>query len=308
MRSIVAIGLRRIALGAAPAAVLAMAGVNIIWGMAFPITKPALNDIPPFVFAFLRFSLVLIVLLPLAGRSWIELLRGPERWRLLILGVCGFGCVQLTQVLALQLSPASDIALIATTTPLWITILAWPMLGERPDLRGWLGFGLAIIGLGLIVWPQGSTTESINGQDRLIGDAIYLVGSLLWALYNVIGKDVMARHNPLAPTAAACLVGTITLLPFAGWELASGQPIQFTVAGVVALLYTALLVTVVGYLALFWAYRRASAAQVAVTMYLQPLAGVVLAWLWLGEPLGTWFLIGSGFVLVGVGLVTLRNP
>jgi drug/metabolite transporter (DMT)-like permease len=67
-------------------------------------------------------------------------------------------------------------------------------------------------------------------------------------------------------------------------------------------------VTVVGYLALFWAYRRASAAQVAVTMYLQPLAGVVLAWLWLGEPLGTWFLIGSGFVLVGVGLVTLRNP
>jgi len=304
----VAIGLRRFVLGAVPAAVLAMAGVNIIWGMAFPITKPALNDIPPFSFAFLRFSLVLVVLLPLAGRSWVDLLRGPERWRMLILGICGFGCVQLTQVLALQLSPASDIALIATTTPLWITVLAWPMLGERPDLRAWLGFGLAIIGLGLIVWPQGGNSTAVAGQDRLLGAALYLVGSLLWALYNVVGKDVMARHNPLAPTAAACLIGTITLLPFAGWEAASGQQIQITIAGGLALLYTALLVTVVGYLVLFWAYRRASAAQVAVTMYLQPLAGVVLAWLWLGEPLGAWFLIGAAFVLVGVGLVTLRNP
>lgn len=302
-----AIGMRRLALGAAPAAVVAMAGINVIWGMAFPITKPALQDIPPFMFAFLRFTLVLIVLLPLAGRSWIELLRGQERWRILILGVCGFGAVQLTQVIALRLSPASDIALIATTTPLWITLLAWPMLRERPDVRGWLGFGAAIIGLGLIVWPQNGA-QSLSGQDRLIGDAVYLVGSLLWALYNVIGKDVMARHNPLAPTAAACLVGAITLLPFAGWELWAGATIRVTPAGILALLYTAFLVTVVGYLALFWAYRRASAAQVAVTMYLQPVAGVVLAWLWLGEPLGTWFLIGSACVLLGVGLVTLRNP
>jgi O-acetylserine/cysteine efflux transporter len=285
-------------------AVLAMALVNVIWGVAFPITKPALADIPPFTFAALRFLIALAVLLPLAGRRWIELLRGPERWRMLALGMCGFCLVQLAQMLALQLSPASDIALIATTTPLWITLLAWPMLGERPGVRGWLGFALAISGLVLVVWPQGGGAEN---SGRLLGDLIYVVGSLAWALYNVLGKAVMARHDPLGPTAAAALVGTIGLVPFALWEWASGRPAHITVAGAGALLYTGLLVTVVGFLVLFWAYRRVSAAQVAITMYLQPLAGVLAAWWWLGEPLGAWFLIGAALVLAGVGVVAFRR-
>lgn len=292
--------------GEALGAVLVMAAVNIIWGMAFPITKPALSEIPPFTFALLRFTLVLIVLLPLARASWPALLRGPERLRILVLGVCGFGLVQLTQLMALRLSPASDISLIATTTPLWITVLAWPMLGERPGARGWAGFGLAIAGLALILQPQDGVGGGASGE-RLLGGAIYLIGSLLWALYNVVGKELMARHDPIGPTAAACLIGTITLTPFTLWELASGQTVRFTPIGIFALLFTALLVTVFGYLALFWAYRRVSAARVAITMYLQPLAGVVVAWLWLGEPLGAWFLIGSALVLAGVGLVTFRR-
>jgi drug/metabolite transporter (DMT)-like permease len=287
-------------------AILAMAGVNVIWGVAFPLTKPALNDIPPFTFACIRFLLALALLLPLAGKSWVEVLRGRDRWRTIILGLCGFGLVQMTQLIALQLSPASDIALIATTTPLWITILAWPMLGERPTARGWAGFGLAIAGLGLIIWPQ-DTAAGLATSNRWLGDAVYLVGGFLWALYNVVGKDLMTRHGPLAPTAAACLVGTLSLAPLSLWEITSGQPVRFTLLAIFALLFVAFLVTVLGFLTLFWAYRRANAAQVAITMYLQPLAGVLVAWLWLGEALSAGFLVGAALVLAGVGLVSLTR-
>ncbi len=286
-------------------AVLAMAGVNIIWGIAFPITKPALADIPPFTFATLRFMLALVVLLPLARRQWLDLLRGPERWQILWLGLSGFTIVQLAQMAALKLSPSSDIALLAALSPLWITLLAWPLLGERPNLRGWAGFALAIGGLAFILWPQDAGLQAL-GSDRIIGDAIYVLGTLTWAFYNIIGKNMMSRHHPLGPTAAAALIGTLGLIPFALWEVGSGQILRFSLAGAVALGYTALLVTVVGFLVLFWAYQRASAAQVAITMYLQPLAGVLIAWLWLGEPLSTGFLVGAGFVLAGVGLVTSR--
>jgi drug/metabolite transporter (DMT)-like permease len=287
--------------------VLAMAAVNIIWGAAFPITKPALTDIPPFTFAVLRFLIALVILLPLAGRSWIDLLRGPERGRIVALGMFGFCLVQLSQMAALRLSPASDISLISTLTPLWITLLAWPMLGERPTRLGWAGFGVAIIGLALIVWPDTSGSAGAEQRDRLVGDAIYLVGALVWALYNIIGKGVMARHDPIGPTAAACLVGTVGLIPFSIWEIASGQPVRVALPGLLAILYVALLVTVVGFLVLFWAYKRLSAAQVAITMYLQPLAGVLVAWLWLGEPLSAGFILGAALVLVGVGFVTLRG-
>src|SRR5262249_3774441 len=105
-------------------AVLAMAGVNVIWGAAFPLTKPALETIPPFTFALLRFRVALALLTPLAGRRALALLCGPDRWRLVAMGLLGFCIAQLAQTLALSLSPASDIALLSTGTPLWIALLA----------------------------------------------------------------------------------------------------------------------------------------------------------------------------------------
>ncbi|MBK9944461.1 MAG: DMT family transporter [Kouleothrix sp.] len=284
-------------------AVLAMAGINMIWGAAFPLTKPALEHIPPFTFALLRFALALAVLLPLARRAPWRLLRGPDAGRVIAMGLSGFCFVQLSQTIALQLSPAADIAMIATTTPLWVALLAWPWLGERLSWRGGLGFVLAIGGLLLILWPQGAAGSSF--ANRVIGDAIFVAGSLGWAVYNLLGRDLMRRHAPLPATTAAGVVGTLAMLPFAAYEWANRQLPSFTPIGVAALGYTGLLVTVLGFLVLFWALGRAGAAQVAAMMYFQPLAGVLLAWLFLREPLGGAFLAGAALMLTGVSLVVL---
>jgi drug/metabolite transporter (DMT)-like permease len=283
-------------------AVLAMAGVNVIWGAAFPLTKPALETIPPFTFALLRFTVALAVLLPLARGQALALLRSPDGRRLAVMGLLGFCVAQLAQTLALSLSPASDIALLATASPLWIALLAWLWLGERLGRRGVLGFMLAIGGLALILWPQGD--GAAGAGRRLLGDAIFLVNGFTWACYNVMGKDMMSRHPPLPATAAAGLVGAAGLLPFAAGEWLTGQTPRFTLVGAAAVGYTGLLVTVLGFLVLFWAYSRVRAAQVAITMYLQPLAGVLVAWALLGEPLGAVFVSGAALVFAGVWVVT----
>ncbi|HEX9371998.1 MAG TPA: DMT family transporter [Roseiflexaceae bacterium] len=283
-------------------AVLAMAGVNVIWGAAFPLTKPALETIPPFSFALLRFTVALALLLPLARGEALALLRGPDGRRLAVMGLLGFCVAQLAQTLALSLSPASDIALLSTASPLWIALLAWLWLGERIGRRGVLGFGLAIGGLALILWPH--DRAATGAGQRLLGDAIFLVNGFTWACYNVMGKDMMSRHAPLPATAAAGLVGAAGLLPFAAGEWLSGRTPQLTLVGAAAVAYTGLLVTVLGFLVLFWAYSRVRAAQVAITMYLQPLAGVLVAWLLLHEPLSGVFLAGAALVFGGVWLVT----
>jgi drug/metabolite transporter (DMT)-like permease len=282
-----------------------MAGVNVIWGAAFPLTKPALETIPPFTFALLRFAVALAVLAPLAGRRALMLLYGPDRWRLVAMGLLGFCVAQLAQTQALSLSPASDIALLSTGTPLWIALLATIWLDERLGRRGALGFGLAIAGLALILWPQGDTATG-TGR-RLLGDAIFLANGFTWACYNVMGKAMMARHDPLPTTAAAGLAGFAGLLPFAAAEWLTGQTPRFTLVGAGAVAYTGLLVTVVGFLTLFWAYGRVRAAQVAITMYLQPLAGVLVAWALLGERLSGAFLAGAALVFGGVWVVTMTD-
>ncbi len=286
-------------------AVVAMVGVNIIWGAAFPITKPALASIPPFTFALLRFALALLVLLALAGREALALLRGPDRRRLWTMGALGFCAAQLAQTVALRLSPASDISILSAVTPLLIVLLAWPWLGERPRRAQWAGLAGATIGLALVLWPSGA--DPGGGALRLLGDAIFIAGMLGWAAYNVLGRGLMARVSPLPATAAAALTGTVALLPFAIGELALGAPVGISLAGVVGVVYTGLLVTVLGFLTLFWAYRRVDAATIAATMYIQPLVGVLLSWALLGESLGGLFVAGAALVLAGVWL-TSKQP
>ena len=186
-----------------------------------------------------------------------------------------------------------------------MALLAWPWLGERLSWRAGLGFALAIGGLLLILWPQAQAGGSF--ANRVLGDAVFVAGSFGWALYNLLGRDLMRRHAPLPATTAAGLVGTLAMLPFAIGEWLSGRAPVFTPIGLAAVAYTGLLVTVLGFLVLFWALGRASAAPIAAMQYFQPVAGVLLAWLFLGESLGGAFLAGAALMLLGVSLVALRR-
>jgi len=285
----------------AAGALLVLALINVIWGAMFPFVKPALEVIPPFTFALLRFVVATAVFVPIAGRQALALLRGSDGRRLALMGILGMCITQVSQALALKLSTASDISLLITTTPLWIALLARLWLGERMSRRGALGFGLAIVGMAFILWPRDGGDL---GSQRIVGDLVCIITTVAWACYNVMGKDVMERHSPVAATAACVFVGTPCIVPFAAYELISGQTPHFTLAAVGGVLYAGLLVTALGFVVLFWTLARVRANQVAALMYLQPLAGVLIAWALLGERLTPLFFAGAVPVFAGVALVT----
>jgi drug/metabolite transporter (DMT)-like permease len=285
-------------------ALVVMAFINIIWGAAYPITKPALLDMPPMSFAFWRFVVALLVLIPLAPRATWALITGPERKRFFVMGLIGFCITQITQVEALVLSPATHIALLSATTPLWVAVLAHYLLGEHITKRMLLGIFIAICGMFLVLNPQSSDAV---GWGAIIGYAIYLVSAFCWGMYNVMGRTLMQTHPPVPATAAATFYGVICLLPFAAGEYAFGMVTHLTVATVSGILYTGLLVTVVGYLALFWALQRATSGKVSAMMYFQPIAGVAVAWVWLHEQPTYVFFVGSALTLLGVWFVTSQK-
>lgn len=281
-------------------ALLVMAGINIIWGMAFPITKPALADIPPISFAFWRFVVSLCIMLPLAFRSTWELFRGPERKHLIIMGILGFSVTQITQVYALYLSPATHIALMSTTTPLWVAILAAWWLKEPFTKRMMLGTAIALIGVIIVLNPSDGLSHNWRAW---LGYAIYLVSATGWAAYNVMGRTMMQRVAPLPTTAAAATIGVLFLLPFVVLEYVMGMPTRITIPMVTGVLYTGIFVTVVGYLTLFWALTKTTSSNVAAMMYFQPIAGAALAWFWLHEQQPPAFFVGSVLTFIGVWLV-----
>jgi len=285
-------------------ALVVMAFINIIWGAAYPITKPALLDMPPMSFAFWRFVVALLILIPLAPRATWALITGPERKRFFVMGLIGFCITQITQVEALVLSPATHIALLSATTPLWVAVLAHFMLGERITKRMMMGIFIAVCGMFLVLNPQSSHAV---GWGAFIGYAIYLVSAFCWGMYNVMGRSLMQTHPPVPATAAAAFYGVICLLPFAVGEYAFGLVTHITVATVSGILYTGLMVTVIGYLSLFWALQRATSGKVSAMMYFQPIAGVAVAWVWLHEQPTYLFFVGSALTLFGVWFVTSQK-
>src|SRR5215210_9129074 len=110
--------------------------------------------------------------------------------------------------LALLWLPASEAALIAYTMPVWASMLAWPILGERPNLLRVISLVMAFAGLSAIMGGNGLATS----MDKLPGIIMALGGSLGFAIGTVLAKKLPLHLPPL--TAAAWQIG-IGCLPVA---------------------------------------------------------------------------------------------
>ncbi len=283
-----------------------MVVTTIIWGAAFPISKSGLGDVPAATFAFVRFVIAAAILVPMVFvlRRGFHIERGD--WpKVGLAGILGFVVIQLGQNWGLSKSPASDIAILTTTEPVSIALLAAYFLGEKPKPLFWVGLALSLVGVLTVIGVNPLTVfapsaGSSEGGNRLLGDLLFLGGTFGFAGYNILNRGLSKRIDGLEFTGGAVAVGVVGLLPFALLEIFAGTaPINFTGTAWVGILYTALLVTVFGFLALSWSLKRVTAARVALLFYLQPLSGVIISWFG-GEQL-TWnFGVGAVMILSGV--------
>ncbi len=289
----------------------------IIWGAAFPITRPGLADVPPATFAFARFLLAALVLLPvmLVKRGGWHFQPGDWKW-VGLAGLLGFTVIQICQNWGLTLSSASDISVLAATEPVTISLMAALFLGEKPATSVWLGLFISMGGVWLVLGlnplalfnPSVSAAgSSVAGSSaagslpyRVLGDLIFLAGTLGFSSYNVISRRLNQRNDGLEFVTGAVLFGLAGLAPICLLELSlATRPVNWSGPAIGGILYAGLLVTVFGFLALSWSLKRVAAARVALLFYMQPVAGVFVAWL-LGEHLSLNFFAGAALILTGV--------
>jgi drug/metabolite transporter (DMT)-like permease len=143
--------------------------------------------------------------------------------------------------------------------------------------------------------------------DLHAGDFIALASLASWAVYTVFGKRVLATYSPLLATTAAYALGTLLILPTAAITAPLfPAPRLGSLTAWMAVAYQGLL----GAIAHIWWYRAVQVvgpSQAAIFTNLQPIVGIVLAPLLLGERIGPWHVAGTLFVLAGVALTT-RPP
>jgi drug/metabolite transporter (DMT)-like permease len=133
---------------------------------------------------------------------------------------------------------------------------------------------------------------------------IILLGQAGWAVYTVYGKRVLAVHSPALATTAAYVLGSLMLLPvpFLTARLFPAPDWASPAAWAVVMLQA-----VLGAVAHVWWYEgvhQVGASRAGIFMNLQPVVGVVLAWIILGESIEPAEILGGLAVLAGVGMTT----
>jgi drug/metabolite transporter (DMT)-like permease len=193
--------------------------------------------------------------------------------------------------------PASEAALIAYTMPIWASMLAWPILGERPNLLRVISLVMAFAGLAAIMGGNGFTAS----MTKLPGIIMALGGALGFAVGTVLAKKLPLHLPPLS--AAAWQIG-IGCLPVAivGLLIEKTDIADLSELGWILIVYSTVIQFCVAYVSWFAALARLPASVAAIGTMAVPVIGVVASALALHEPLGPGQIAALVFTLAGVAL------
>jgi len=288
--------------------IAAFAAVYLIWGSTYLAIRFAIETLPPFLMAGVRFLIAGTIIF-----AWARL-RGAERpeaahWKaaavtgtLLLMG--GNGAV----VWAEQHVPSGVAALVIAVTPCWMVLLDWLRpRGTAPTAPIVAGLVLGLAGIALLVGP-----ESFMGGERIdpLGTAVLVLGSLSWASGSIYSRHSPAPRTPLLATGIQMLCGG-SVLVVAGMltgEMARVELSSVSLRSVLALAYLIVMGAIVGYSAYIWLLRASTPARVSTYAYVNPVVAVLLGWLLADEALTGRMGVAAGVIVAGVALITLSGP
>ena len=279
--------------------------VYVVWGSTYLAIAVAIESMPPLIALGTRFlaaAAVLVVVLAVRRGprcfvvAWPEL-RGAMVVGALLLGV-GIGVLTLAE----RYVPSGVAALIVAIMPLWVILLR-AATGDRPPLVTWIGVGVGILGIAVLVAP-GAHASGDDSTRRTVWSLAMLLSTACWALGSFLQPRIRTPRDPVVLALYEMLTGG-AILTVVGM-LRGEHLVDMTHATNRSWLGWAYLVVVgslIAYTAFVWVVGHAPLSLVATYAYVNPVVAVLLGWWILGEPVTVGLLVGGAIVVGGVMLV-----
>ncbi len=284
-------------------AVLLALLVTFLWSTSFIIIKFGLKEIPPLVFAGLRYSIAFVVLLPFLltskNKDIVKNLTSKDWLNLTLLGILFYAFTQGTQFIGLSLLPAVTVSLWLNFTPLVVAVLAIFLIKEIPTVLQRFGVVLFIAGILTYFYPV-----SLCG-DQTTGLIVMTIGVLANAASAVFGRSVNKKShlNPIVITIISMGIGSIILLTI-GISL-HGLPI-ITTQNIIYLLWLAVVNTALAFTLWNFTLRTLTAMESSIINGTMLIQIGVLAWVFLGEDITVKEITGMLIAAIGAVLVQLK--
>jgi drug/metabolite transporter (DMT)-like permease len=278
----------------------------LFWSGNWVIGRAFVSDgqIPPIALAWWRWAIAVSIMLPFAlpqiRRHWAVIWR--HRGIISVLAALGMGFHNLLTYVGLQFTTATNGVMLNSATPVLIILIGVLFFRQRVSATQLLGVAISIAGV-LTILSKGHPETSLAFQFNA-GDLIVLASMLLWALYTLTLKWRPVGIPGLALLAVCGTIGLVAMTPVYVWEIANGRSMHWSWGAAVVILYLGLFPSVIGYV--FWnrAVEEVGASVAGLFMHLMPVFGSLLAWLFLGERLLWFHLVGIGLIFAGIFLTT----
>ena len=254
------------------------------WGLNFPIMKFLLTEWPPLTSRGLCgvIGAIALGLVALAGGQKLAVPRGI--WlRLALVSTLAIGGWVACMGLALIWLRASEAAVLGISIPVWVALVAWPVLGERVSLPRALALAVALAGIAVLI-GGGGVDASLG---KLPGILLAIVGAICTGLGTVLTKYFkLAAMPPLSLAAWQLAIGCVPIA-IVGLLIEQPQLAALSPLGWASMTYMMLIQFCLCYVCWFAALERLPAATASIGTLLVPIIGVLAAAAMLREALST---------------------
>ncbi len=285
-------------------AFLGMLLVVLVWGSAASVTKLAVEQMPAFLFAFLRNLVASVCLIPFfitARKKRTNDNVHPPMGKLVAMGLTGITLFYILFNSSFYYTTASVGALIQGFIPAGIIIMAVIFLKEKLHLLQVAGIILSVLGVLLL----GFSGDIPAARNALLGNSLMLLSVVCWGAYTILSKS-MAAYDPVYLTCMTIWIGTAGLLPAALFDLRHGQWPAISMGSWLAIIYLGVFSSAVCYILYNRALKVLPAVQVGNLMNFDPFFGALFAVWLLHEQLDWLQVTGAILVISGVVLTSRR--
>ncbi|MEW5676854.1 DMT family transporter [Flavobacterium enshiense] len=250
--------------------------------------------------AFYRMAIALAVVLPIV--LFRKKLEFPNRKTAWVIVLCGlfFGADIAVWNIAIQKSTATQATLLANLAPIWVGLLMYFFLPNKPGRNFWLGAFLAIIGMVILIG-----FETFYELKFDIGFLFGVLSGIFYAFYMLLSKYVLRKMQPISfmtysMAVSSVFIGTICLIlgqPFSGFSS--------TVWNV--LLVEGFICQLIAWLLISYATQQMEANRVSLSLLSQVLFTSIIAWLFLKERISLQMVFGGCIILLGIGITFYKK-